>query len=190
MKICDGDRGARVRGASRRRDPRQATPRRSSSSCLPTSAPSPGARTRSPRRTTASTNSTTGCRRVTPADQARRLEADREFLRAPAADRSRRALAISTPSATTCSTSWWMQRIEARAVPRVARAAQQRQRLLRRPPAAARPAGAAHDARLRQLHRAPRRRAALLPREHREHAPGHRRTASCCRPRSFPASRA
>ncbi len=67
------------------------------------------------------------------------------------------------------------QRIALARLPRVARAAQQRQRLLRRPPAAARPAGAAHDAGLRELHRAPRRRAALLPREHRQHAPGHRR---------------
>ena len=101
---------------------------------------------------------------VTPADQARRLEADREFIRRlHAIDRG--ALAEFDAVSYDLFDFMVVAAHPARAVPRVARAAQQRQRLLRRSPAAARPAGAAHDEGLRELHRPP---ASDVPRYFRE----------------------
>ena len=110
---------------------------------------------------------------VLPADQARHLEADRELIgRLHAIDRG--ALAEFDTVSYDLFDFMVVAAHPARAVPRMARAAQQRQRLLRRSPATARAAGAAHDEGLRELRRPPQGRAALLPREHREHAPGRR----------------
>ena len=117
---------------------------------------------------------------VTPAAQQRAAGGRSAIPGAAARDRARRALR-ARPGELRPVRVHGLPARDAGTIPGVARADEQRQRLSRRRPLHGRARPSAFRDRLRALHRAALRRAALLRREHRQHAGRHARRLHAAR---------